>query len=269
MRSNPKFSKNGLRYLYWSKQLVIREIAKKLDTSPGTIIYYMNKFKIPRRKTAILIGPNKSQLFNLYWNKNLSEREIAKRLNCDLAKVARRMKAFSIPRRKPENRFNFIKGQLFDLYWNKKLTPARISKIFKCHVDTIYEWLKKFEIPMRNRSEAAIEKFKNPENHLNCPTYGKGDYYKDIWMRSSYEIAFAKYLDRNNIKWFYESERFNLPSSTYTPDFYLPNTNEYIEIKGWWRECKKVKFNLFKQLYPEIKIKVLMKLDLEKLGVLK
>jgi hypothetical protein len=55
---------------------------------------------------------------------------------------------------------------------------------------------------------------------------------------------------------------------TYTPDFYLPETDTYIEIKGWFREKDKIKMNNFKIKYSQEKIIILMKKDLENLGVL-
>jgi len=92
--------------------------------------------------------------------------------------------------------------------------------------------------------------------------------YHNIWLRSSYELNFAQYLDSKNIKWEYEIKRFNLGNKTYTPDFYLPEINQYIEIKGWWKKEVLNKFLAFKLLYPEIKIKVLMQEDLKTIGVL-
>jgi len=89
--------------------------------------------------------------------------------------------------------------------------------------------------------------------------------YKGIWMRSSWEIKYAKYLDKNNIKWLYESKTFDLGNTTYTPDFYLPEFNLYIEVKGWWRDDAKKKFEEFKQRYCGERIKVLDKQEL-KLG---
>ncbi len=108
----------------------------------------------------------------------------------------------------------------------------------------------------------------------NHPMFGKkcqnskGAYYKNIWLRSSYEIAYAKWLDKNQIKWTYEPIAFNLGNNTYRPDFYLPQTNEYIEIKGFWRLKAKEKYTLFKKLYPKIKIIVLTKDILIQKGVL-
>jgi len=75
--------------------------------------------------------------------------------------------------------------------------------------------------------------------------------YKEILMRSSWEVGYAKYLDRQNIKWQYEPKTFDFKTYTYTPDFYLPERDTYVEIKGWWRRDAKKRFNLFKRLYPK------------------
>ena len=92
--------------------------------------------------------------------------------------------------------------------------------------------------------------------------------YKNIWMRSSYEIKFAQFLDLSGIKCQYESKTFNLGNTTYTPDFYIPEWNLYIEIKGYWYKGSKERFNLFKKLYPKVRIKVFKQKDLQSMGVL-
>jgi hypothetical protein len=125
-------------------------------------------------------------------------------------------------------------------------------------------WRKKISETSRKR---GISKGKN-NPMFGKVTHGKWGKYKDINMRSSYEIAYAKYLDKNKIKWQYEPKAFDLGNSTYTPDFYLPKENLYIEIKGYWRDNAKKKFNSFKKKYKDTKIKVLMKCDLEKLEVI-
>ena len=63
---------------------------------------------------------------------------------------------------------------------------------------------------------------------------GKGDYYKGVWMRSSWERKYAKWLDKNRIQWKHEFKRLDLGNTRYTTDFYLHDTNKYIEIKGYY-----------------------------------
>jgi len=92
--------------------------------------------------------------------------------------------------------------------------------------------------------------------------------YKDSNMKSTWEFVYAKYLDRNNVEWKYELKTFDLGTTTYTPDFYLPETDEYIEIKGIWYKDARIKFNLFKKQYFNIKIKLLRRKDLKKLKII-
>ena len=91
--------------------------------------------------------------------------------------------------------------------------------------------------------------------------------YKSIWMRSTWEMIYAKYLDHKGIKWLYEPKTFDLGNTTYTPDFYLHESDTYIEIKGWWRPEAIEKFNLFKKLYSKINIEILDYKKLNKLGI--
>jgi hypothetical protein len=88
--------------------------------------------------------------------------------------------------------------------------------------------------------------------------FGKRDDLGNIFWRSSWEANIARILNNNNIKWEYEPKRFGLSSKeTYTPDFYLPEYNKYIEVKGWWRDDAKIKYNMFLEEYNEVKIKLI------------
>jgi hypothetical protein len=57
--------------------------------------------------------------------------------------------------------------------------------------------------------------------------------YKGYRFRSRLEARWAVYFDALGVKWTYEYEGFELPNGTrYLPDFYLPDFDEYVEIKG-------------------------------------
>lgn len=98
-------------------------------------------------------------------------------------------------------------------------------------------------------------------------THGKGAYYKQSWMRSSWEVAYARYCIINHIKYRYEPKAFPITyrykgkkkEGTYRPDFYLPEQDLWIEIKGYWRDDAKAKFNAFKRQYKDIDIKIVNK----------
>lgn len=121
----------------------------------------------------------------------------------------------------------------------------------------------------------------------NNPRYGKtaanvtGAWYikKDeskVWMRSSWEIKYAKHLDMIGTSWIYEPKAFEITyfceinkekkQGTYRPDFLLDNGN-WVEVKGFWRKNAKPKFEAFKAQYPDEKITLLMKPELLALGI--
>ncbi len=84
---------------------------------------------------------------------------------------------------------------------------------------------------------------------------GKRSYYTSplqgqVCFRSSYELAYAKYLDSISELWMYEMETFDLGDITYTPDFFLPRKEKFIEIKGYMNEKSQTKINQFKEQYP-------------------
>jgi hypothetical protein len=109
----------------------------------------------------------------------------------------------------------------------------------------------------------------------NAPMFGvkpskyKAKKYKGIKMRSSWEIAYAKYLDKQGTKWLYESKTFDLGNCTYTPDFYLPESDTYVEIKGRWYKDAKKKFKIFQKKYFSMNIILLTRKELRKLKVIK
>lgn len=87
-----------------------------------------------------------------------------------------------------------------------------------------------------------------------------------IKMRSSYELAYANWLDEQNIGWIYEPSFILSNGKTFSPDFQL-SSGDIIEIKGFWTKIGHEKWNMFVQDYPDLNKKVLMKSDLMKLGL--
>jgi hypothetical protein len=91
-------------------------------------------------------------------------------------------------------------------------------------------------------------------------------------MRSKWEKAYAQYLDQLGIEWQYEAWYFIVGRGawngvTYVPDFYLPATDEFIEIKGQLSPAANRKLKAFQAQYPEVKWQMLRMKDLYLLGV--
>lgn len=76
--------------------------------------------------------------------------------------------------------------------------------------------------------------------------------YNGVEFRSKLEADFASFLNFKNIKYIYEPETFKIfpdnvidKQTSYTPDFYLPFFDIYIELKpnknnDWLREGKQL-----------------------------
>lgn len=108
----------------------------------------------------------------------------------------------------------------------------------------------------------------------NNPMYGKVAKskrlkYNNIHFRSSWEANFAKWCDLSGIKWKYEAKTFDLGQTTYTPDFYLPEFDLWIEIKGWWKDRDLIKKELFENKFKKLNILYLMKKELTNMSIIK
>lgn len=73
------------------------------------------------------------------------------------------------------------------------------------------------------------------------------------------ERQFANLLDEQKRKWEYPTKRFDLGSTHYRPDFYLPKENLYIEVVGSRQayHSNKNKIAQFIKLYPKVKFEVI------------
>lgn len=103
--------------------------------------------------------------------------------------------------------------------------------------------------------------FKTFERKTNKTSRGVQGYYfneskqKYVWLRSTYEYIYAKWLDKNNIDWDVEVKTYQLENTTYRPDFFIyedKNLSKIVEIKGYWDNRKYKTLELSKQLSQDI-----------------
>lgn len=65
-------------------------------------------------------------------------------------------------------------------------------------------------------------------------------------MRSSWEVNIARLLTLEKIPFLYEPKRFVIDeNTTYLPDFFLPDYNAFLEVKGRLRTADMIKMNKF------------------------
>jgi hypothetical protein len=90
--------------------------------------------------------------------------------------------------------------------------------------------------------------------------------YNGVKFHGTWEVEYAKWLDRNNIRWRKPTETFQYTfqgkTRRYTPDFYLTDERVYIEIKGYETEKDKAKWLQF-----PLNHRVLKKHDLALMGI--
>lgn len=77
-------------------------------------------------------------------------------------------------------------------------------------------------------------------------------------VRSNWEANFIRVLNMYRIAYEFEPTKFIFPPSqrtgispSYIPDFYLPDTDEYVEIKGYLDARGRNKLRKFRKHYPE------------------
>ena len=97
----------------------------------------------------------------------------------------------------------------------------------------------------------------------------------EIVFANESEKEFAKILDFYRIKWQYEPKTFPLEfddegnaTFSFTPDFYLPDLDLFIELTTLNQNLvtkKNRKIKKIRELYPEINIKLFYKKDYDSL----
>ena len=90
------------------------------------------------------------------------------------------------------------------------------------------------------------------------------------------ELECARMLDFYGVPWDYEPRTFVLRqdengrvTSAFTPDFYLPEQDLYVEVTVMRQSLvtrKNRKLRELKRLYPEVKVKLFYRRDIERLA---
>jgi len=147
-----------------------------------------------------------------------------------------------------ENEFNRIRKILYKLYWEENLSSSQIGKKFKYKnshniVQQIFKYL---NIPPRTVKQSVINTYLTNSRETIKVTPGYKDGWhttwnnKEVYLRSSYELDYAKELDKQKINYDVENLRIKYWDSQKQeyrcaiPDFYIPKENLIIEIKSSW-----------------------------------
>lgn len=138
--------------------------------------------------------------------------------------------------------FQRVRNLISKQYVEERLTLSELADFYKIKdFSTVRDILNYLGIPRRTKSEALRNSYLTGNMPVNC--LGKTQSHitwenTEVALRSSYELEYAILLDNNKIRYEVETLRISYYDSNLKldriaiPDFYLPDTNEIIEIKS-------------------------------------
>lgn len=174
---------------------------------------------------------------------------------------------------------SWCKGKKFSKEYRKKLSIAHLgqicwrkgkkfgplsqeikNKISKSNKNRIIspETRERIRLTLTGRKRPEMCGNNNPmHTHPNAykSKWGKTGYRKDLglFVKSTWEANILRIFNYLGLFVQYEPQSFMLSNGrSYRPDFYILNTSEVIEIKGFCREKDKERIKLFREEYPEL-----------------
>lgn len=170
------------------------------------------------------------------------------------------------PRRKRDKigkRGGWNKGKETPINVKEKIANSLIGKslgISSTHEKEIERRIKISNTSKKNKKSGGLRE----GSGRGIKTWYNSKIAGNVYLRSTYELKYAKWLDKNNIKWKLNSKSFDYEYDNikrkYYPDFYLIDQKCYIEIKGFKTKQDEAKWKYFPH-----ELKVLYKNDIEKL----
>ena len=217
---------------------------------------------------------SKYQLKNGKWccSKSSNSCKVNRDKNSDKVKVAY-LSGILNAREKYKNQSEESKR---NFNWNKGLTKETNESV-KHGAQTLASRYKNGEIKpgflgkhlsieARDKVSKARIKYLKKNPHVKWYKVSNGE--KLITVQGKWEKKVAEWLTQNKIKWERKKLKYD-KTKTYTPDFNVVLEDEFIEVKGWWKERDKYKMFLALRDNPNIKIRILDKRHIDKLDKIK
>ena len=109
-------------------------------------------------------------------------------------------------------------------------------------------------IDQRQREIRHLINLRRNTNYLGRIQGGKRPDLEYDYYRSTWESNYARYLAFTETEFEYEKKTFwfdkhKSGTVNYTPDFYLPEYDEWHEVKGQWDSKSKTKLRRFKKYF--------------------
>ena len=156
--------------------------------------------------------------------------------------------------------------------WNKGLTKdtdERVRKTGETLSRKIADGIiKPYQLgkPLTEEIKAKLsncrEEYLKKNPHVKWYKVSNGKTEVDV--QGGWERKVAEWLTTSGVKWIRRKLKFHR-TRRYTPDFYLPDYDLFIEVKGWWKDRDKYKMFLVLQDNPEVQLRILDKRHIRKL----
>lgn len=164
-----------------------------------------------------------------------------------------------------------VKGQPA---WNKGLTKETDIRIKKIADKNSISQTNSYKNGNRKKTEMSEQNRKNlSERQSLHNTGGKSKWFEIAGkkVQGTWELFFANKFEELGIKWIKPGTNNDIwkyewegKIKSYSPDFYLPDYNLWLEIKGYWWGRDKEKMEIVKKTYPERKLIIIEELSIEK-----
>jgi hypothetical protein len=129
-----------------------------------------------------------------------------------------------------------------------------------CSVKCVFDWLLLSQAPIDPLSLGDHEKG-DIYRHCGIVDVGRpSEVYSNrlrMWFRSYFEMHVAEVTENMGFKWKYESIGFTWKTKIYTPDFYFPESQTFLEVKGKWQASQRSKYDDFRRVWPEVYLLVI------------
>jgi len=114
--------------------------------------------------------------------------------------------------------------------------------------------------PTTEKTKDKISRANIGKSNANPHGRGKSGHRKDLnnqYFRSRWEANFARICNFLEIEWEYEPCRFKFDDCSWLIDFYLPQFDMWVEVKGWMRDKTYKLFKKMRENYPNENVKIL------------
>ena len=263
------------------RENISNELSKKLNKTPKAIINKASKLNITNKDKYY----TEEEINYLRENiDKMSYKDMAGVLNKNSSNVCRKCKELGLIKTKKSKSVLYSVPKKIYTKEQREEMSIRAKEWYKTHehpkgfkghkhsdierekmAKNIKKWWNNVNIKViqeRNNKQRqtrilnnTLNPMNNQENPYSRARGGKRSDLNNIYFRSAWEANIARYYNYLGIEWQFEPKTFvfeNIKRGnvSYTPDFYLPKEDKWIEVKGWMDGKSKTKLKRFKEQYP-------------------